>query len=56
MKKIEDITDKKCLHIFIGEDLKEKLSKLAKEKMLSLNAYIRMLLVDKVEKEENHER
>lgn len=37
----------KALHIMIGEDLKRQLSEEAKLKGLSLNAYIRMLLIER---------
>lgn len=37
----------KMLHIAISEDLKRKLNEEAKTKGLSLNAYIRMLLIER---------
>lgn len=36
---------KKVLHITISEEMKEELEKEAKEKQLSLNAYIRLILL-----------
>jgi len=35
------------IHIKINDDLKRQLEKEAKEKGLSLNAYIRMLLIER---------
>lgn len=35
------------LHITIDDELKEELQREAKEKGLSLNAYIRMLLIER---------
>ena len=35
------------IHIRINDDLKRQLEKEAKEKGLSLNAYIRMLLIER---------
>ena len=40
--------DKQYIHILINKNLKEELQKEAKEKGLSLNAYIRMILIERV--------
>lgn len=37
----------KILHIMVSEDLKRELNQEAKAKGLSLNAYIRMLLIER---------
>lgn len=52
MKKIADITDKNYIHIAVGEELKNKLIEEATKKGLSLNAYVRMLLLDIIDLEE----
>jgi len=36
---------KKVIHISINNELKEELKKEAKEKQLSLNSYIRLILI-----------
>lgn len=51
MKKTNNITDQKLLHILIGDELKNKLVKLADNRALSLNSYIRMVLKEIADKE-----
>lgn len=36
----------KYIHVQVGEDLKKKLRQQANEKGLSLNAYVRMILIE----------
>ena len=39
--------EREQLHIDVGKELKEQLKKEAKQKGLTLNAYIRMLLIER---------
>ena len=41
------IKDQNVLHLIIDGDLKKELSKEAKQKGLSLNAYVRMILIER---------
>lgn len=39
--------DKDCIHLAIANDLKKELKKEAEQKGLSLNSYIRMILLER---------
>lgn len=56
MKRLDNITDKKYIHLLVDEELKSKLIDIAREKCLPLNSLIRIILIEYLDAKEKDER